>query len=75
VGEVVDYSWHDTAFSTRAEAQAALRPYPLGARVDVHYDPESPDRAVLETTPLSASRLAGGGALVVVAALAFFTRK
>ena len=33
----------------KASAEAAIDPYPVGAEVQVHYDPQHPDDAVLKT--------------------------
>ncbi len=37
--------------SNQQIAEAQLAKYPLGSHVPVHYDPETPDRAVLEINP------------------------
>ncbi|MCA8955978.1 MAG: DUF3592 domain-containing protein [Planctomycetes bacterium] len=39
----------DTWSSDRAAAEGVANRYPKGARVEVHYDPQSPNRAVLDT--------------------------
>ena len=40
-------------FYSQAQAEAALAPYQPGGPIAVHYDPERPDRAVIEAKPLS----------------------
>jgi Protein of unknown function (DUF3592) len=55
-GTVIQFGAMDMA--TEAAAQKILDPYPVGASVTVHYHPDSPDVATLETLPAAAdSRL------------------
>jgi hypothetical protein len=51
------------SFDTREEAEALLRHYPNGARVQVHYDPDDPQSSVLQ--------MAGGWALHAIMAALF----
>lgn len=36
---------------SRAEAEAIIAPYPVGAKILIHYDPDEPSRAILEPGP------------------------
>ena len=59
---------------SRAEAEAIIAPYPVGAKVEIHYDPDKPSRAILEPGPhwdgLSVTTIA---ALIVAAFAATFS--
>lgn len=46
-----NYSAAQANEDTRAEAEAIIAPYPVGARVDIRYDPDKPSRAILEPGP------------------------
>ena len=59
---------------SRAAAEAIIAPYPVGAKIDIHYDPDKPSRAILEPGPhwdgLSITMIA---ALIVAAFAATFS--
>jgi len=48
--------------------QKLLEKYPIGATVQVHYDPDDPQRAVLETGTVVSSFIFMLGGLALVAA-------
>jgi hypothetical protein len=56
---------------TQKSGQKALEKYPIGATVQVHFDPENPQEAVIETGTVVSSLIfmLGGIALVVVGVL------
>jgi hypothetical protein len=60
---------HD-AFTSEAEARAALERYPVGAAVTVHYDPEQHNRAVLEPGPAPRDTTVPLGIAIIAGALA-----
>jgi hypothetical protein len=43
---------------SRKAAEAMLAPYPVGATIDIHYDPDDPDESALEPGTVGASMLA-----------------
>jgi hypothetical protein len=51
-GGVIQFGSMDMA--TEAAAQKILDPYPVGAAVTVHYQPDDPNIAALETSPAAA---------------------
>ena len=53
---------------TQKAGQKALEKYPVGAVVQVHYDPDDPQRAVLETGTVVSSFIFMLGGLALVAA-------
>jgi len=51
---------------TRAKAEEVLAPYPQGAPVTVHYDPDDPNKAVLEMREFGAGGLIAAGIIFLV---------
>ena len=54
VGNRVSYRWNDKPSSRTSDKgyyERVLEKYPVGKNVTVHYNPNDPDEAVLETNP------------------------
>ena len=68
---------------SRRAAEAMLAPYPAGAEIKVHYDPDRPDQSVLEPGKMGSNLLVaailcgvvflGGAAIIVLAVMGLFS--
>ena len=54
-----------TASYDHGTAETKISPYPIGATVQVHYDPSDPAKAVIETKAM------GGSSMIIVAVIFF----